>query len=432
MNFDFLNFLRLRKPQAVAELKAQAPTLAPVDTSRGWFPLIHEPYTGAWQRNDALTVDTQLSFYAVYACISRIAGDLGKLRPRVMFKDPGGIWVEDDASPLGATLRRPNNFQNHIQFKENWATSKLTRGNTYALLERDTRSAIVRQHLLGPNRVKPLVAPDGSVFYQLRPDNLAGLGADVTVPASEIIHDRMNCLFHPLMGVSPLYACGLAAGHGITIQRAQSNFFANGSNPGGMLLAPGHISQDTADRLKEQWQDRYTGSNVGRVAVLGDGLKYEPMMMTATDAQLIEQLKITGEMACAAFNMPAFKVGIGAMPTFQNGEILNQIYYSDCLQLHIEQFELCQDNGMGIGAGVRVDGLQRCVNLDLDGLLRMDSATQMKALVDGVAGAIVTPNEARRRLNLKPLPGGDTVYMQQQNWSLEQLSARSAPTDGPR
>ncbi|WP_416381322.1 hypothetical protein, partial [Klebsiella pneumoniae] len=38
------------------------------------------------------------------------------------------------------------------------------------------------------------------------------------VPAREVIHDRFNCLFHPLIGLSPIYAAGLAAMQGHHIQ----------------------------------------------------------------------------------------------------------------------------------------------------------------------------------------------------------------------
>jgi phage portal protein BeeE len=31
------------------------------------------------------------------------------------------------------------------------------------------------------------------------------------VPASEIIHDTYITPFHPLIGLSPIYACGLSA-----------------------------------------------------------------------------------------------------------------------------------------------------------------------------------------------------------------------------
>jgi HK97 family phage portal protein len=180
--------------------------------------------------------------------------------------------------------------------------------------------------------VKPLVAPDGSVYYQLSRDDLAGVGEQVVVPASEIIHDTMCPLFHPLCGVSPLIACGLAAMQGLSIQANATRFFENGAMPGGVLSAPGTIDDVTAARLKEHWEQNYTGSNAGRVAVLGDGLKYEKMAMTAVESQMIEQLKWTAETVCSCFHVPAYMVGVGTPPAYNNVEALNQQYYSQCLQ----------------------------------------------------------------------------------------------------
>ena len=64
-------------------------------------------------------------------------------------------------------------------------------------------------------------------------------------------------------------------------------------------------------RLQEYWNSKYGpgGSSVGAVAVLGGGLKYQPMTMTSTDAQLIEQLKWTSETVCSVFHVPAHMVG---------------------------------------------------------------------------------------------------------------------------
>lgn len=45
-----------------------------------WQTLIHEPYTGAWQKNDELKRTDLTHFHAVFACISLIAADIGKLR----------------------------------------------------------------------------------------------------------------------------------------------------------------------------------------------------------------------------------------------------------------------------------------------------------------------------------------------------------------
>jgi phage portal protein BeeE len=129
-------------------------------------------------------------------------------------------------------------------------------------------------------------------------------------------------------------------------------------------------------------------------------------------------------MVCSVFHVPPFKLGIGQMPTYQNAELLNSIYYSDCLQSQIEQMEACLDDGLGIGLGRPKEGRILGVELDVASLLRMDTATAIDTLAKGVGGGIVAPNEARQRLDLPPVQGGDTPYLQQQNYSLEALDER--------
>jgi HK97 family phage portal protein len=409
--------------------RKRAPTsVTTVDSRRGWWPIIFESSPGAWQRNETWTVDTVLAYHAVYACVTLIANDIGKLRPKLVER-VGKIWQETTSPAFSPVLRRPNRYQNHIQFKQWWITSKLLRGNTYALKQRDGRGVVTALYLLDPSRVEVLVATDGSVYYKLGEDNLSGQGQpSVTVPASEIIHDRMNCLFHPLVGISPIFAAGSAANIGVTIQTNSTGFFGNGSRPGGVLTAPGAISDETAARLKAHWDAGYTGENAGKVAVLGDGLKFEPMRLTAVESQLIEQLKWTAEVVCSVFHVPAFMVGIGNAPTYNNIEALSQQYYSQCLQSLIEEMEACLDDGLGLMAGPNIDfGIE----LDLDGLLRMDSATMMATLEKGVGASIYSPDEARARLDLPPVPGGSSPMAQQQYYSLEALSKRDAAAPMP-
>lgn len=397
-----------------------------VDGNRGWHPLIREPYAGAWQRNREISPDTVLAHHAVYACVTLIASDVGKLRPKLVELDRNGIWTETTSPAFSPVLRKPNRYQNRIQFIEWWITSKLVRGNTYVLKERDNRGVVKALYLLDPSRVKVSVAPDGSVFYKLEQDNLSGIREEdgIFVPASEIIHDRMNCLFHPLVGVSPIFASGTAAMVGLNIESNAESFFGSGSNPSGILTAPTPITKEQADDLSERWNKGYSGENSGKVAVLGSDLKFEPVRMSAVDAQMIEHLKWTAETVCSAFHVPAFKIGAGEQVTYQNGETYNQIYYSDCLQSHIEQFELAMDDGLGIGEGTPVGGKTYGVELDLDALLRMDTAAQYKSLGEGIGSGLLAPNEGRRKIDLKPVAGGDTPYLQQQNYSLAALDER--------
>jgi HK97 family phage portal protein len=398
-----------------------------VDEGRGWYTIVREAWANAWQRNVTVDFNSVVAFHAVFACLTLIASDVAKLRVKLMAKEAGGIWTETSNAAYSPVLRKPNGYQNRIQFWESWILSKLTRGNAYVLKQRDGRGVVTGLYVLDPNRVRPLVSDEGAVFYDLQADNLIGLGQQLIVPAREIIHDRFNCLFHPLVGLSPIFACGLPATQGLRIQNNSATFFANGSKPGGILTAPGRIEEDTAKRLKEYWEANYTGDNAGKVAVLGDGLKYEGMTVDPVDAQLIEQLKWTAEVVCSTFHVPPYKIGVGNMPTYNNIQALNVEYYSQCLQVLIEAAELCLDEGLGIGEGVTVGAGMYGTEFDLDGLLRMDSVTQMEVLDKGKN--LLKPNEARKRLDLPPVEGGDTVYRQQQDYSLAALSKRDAKED---
>ena len=409
----------------ITRAKAAPTGLQPASSAGGWWPLIREPFTGAWQRNREQTNEMILTFHAVYACVTLIASDVAKCRVRLVEQDANGIWVATESASFSPVLRKPNRYQNRIKFYEQWIVSKLLHGNTYVLKQRDERNVVIALYILDPTRTKALVAPDGSVFYELSRDNLAGVEADkIVVPASEIIHDVMVPLFHPLCGVSPLTACGLAAVQGLNIQDQSSFFFANGARPSGVLTAPNQISDTTAKELKDYWEKNFTGDNRGKVAVLGDGLKYEQMTMKAVDAQLIEQLKWSAEVVCSTFHVPAYKIGVGAAPSYNNIEALDQQYYSQCLQSLFECIELSLDEGLGL---VDVKGKIYGSEFDLDDLLRMDSKTM--AETEDKLKNTKTPNESRKRLNLPPVPGGNSVYRQQQDSSLEALAKRDAQDD---
>jgi HK97 family phage portal protein len=389
----------------------------------GWYPLIREPFTGAWQRNLEINVDTAASFHADFACKTLIARDIAKLRVKLVEKDKNDIWSETTNPAFSPVLRRPNNYQTRNQFWECWVLSKLSRGNTYVLKVRDNRQVVTALHVLDPTRVQPLVADDGSVFYRLSSDNLADID-DIIVPAREIIHDRFNCLFHPLVGTPPVFASGLASMLGLNAQKTSALLFENASVPGGILTAPGEISDVEEKRIKEEWELRFSRVNLGRVAVLSGGMKYEKMSITNVEAQMIEQLKWSAEVVCSVYHVPPYKVGVGVLPTYNNVQALNVEYYSQALQSHIEEMEELLDAALGIGVG---EGLG--TEFDTDNLLRMDTVTQVTAIRDAVGAGVMSPNEGRGKLDLKPVDGGASPYLQQQNYSLSALAKRDAQAD---
>lgn len=422
---------RLAKPGElkIAEPQKQKRTLSGVDGGRGWWSLFNNmvaSHLGFQTDSPVINNDQVVRQPTVFACLTLIANDIGKLRPKLM-EQVQRIWSEITSPAFSPVLRKPNRWQTWQQFITQWVLSLLTEGNAYILKERDKRRVVVALYVLDPTRCRPLVSESGDIFYQLQEDDLSGVFEHLpAVPASEIIHDRINCLFHPLVGLSPIFACGLVATKGLKIEENATRFFANQSQPGGVLTAPAEIGDETAARLKAYFEEKFTGENAGKVAVLGDGLEYKPMTTNAVDAQLIEQLKWSAAQIAAVFHVPGYLVGAESVPPNNNIEALRIDYYSRCLQTLIEGIENSLDDGLGL-LGPMADGRVLGVELDLSGLLRMDTKTQVEVLKEASGGAFMKIDEARALFGLPSVTGGDTIYKQHQDYPIEILAKREPP-----
>lgn len=402
--------------------------LQSVESRGGWWPIVREGLTGSWQRNIEIRLDNVLTHPTVFACITLIASDIGKMCLNLVHETKEGIWEETDNPAYSPVLRKPNRYQTIGKFIEQWIFSKLIWGNTYVLKQRDQRGVVVGLYILDPNRVRVLVAEDGSVYYEMMRDTLSNLPREnVVAPAREIIHDPMYTLYHPLVGLPPLHASGLLATLGLNIVTNSANLFGNGSQPGGILTAPAGITDTQAAALKAAWETAFSGANYGKVAVLGGELKYEPLSVPAEKTQLTEQWGKTSESIATTFHVPFHFVG-GPLPPYNNVQTLTVQYFTQCLQSLCKQLETVLDEGLGLGPQF---GNDYGTEFDIDDLLWMDSLTMMSVIKDGVGAAVFTPNEGRQMRNLPPVEGGNTPYLQEQNWPLRLLSQREVPTRQP-
>lgn len=404
------------------EVKAAGLVPPAVRSDRAWIPVVREPYTGAWQQNVELRLETALANPVVFRCVSLIASDIGKLPLRLVAVDADGIWHETTSPAFSPVLRTPNRYQTPAQFFESWMFSKLLWGNTYVLKDRDARGVVTSLYVLDPCRVKPLVAPDGSVYYELQTNELAGLPTGPTVvPAKEIIHDRWNCAFHPLVGLSPLYACGGAASQGLAMQTASTTFFSSGGRPSGMLIAPTEIDPETAKRLSETWH----ALGAGKTAIVGNGMKYEAVGASAEESQWIDQVGWTAKTIAGCFGVPISMVDSSQQPPYANNEASTLQYHSQCLQTHLTAIEAALDGGLELPDPYGTE-------FDLDDLIWLDNATRTKSAHDAVAAGVMSPNEARLKyFGLGPVPGGDSPFLQQQYYSLEALAMRDLSAPAP-
>lgn len=400
------------------EITLKKALTAVTDWRQGWH-VIHEPYTGAWQKNDELKRGDLTCYPALYACLNRISQDIGKL-PFSLRQLNEDVWREKTNPAWSPVLRKPNGYQTAQQFRESWILSKLIDGNTFVLKQRDNRGVVTALYVLDPCRVTPMISEAGRVFYQLNYSIANNLlpesypAQQLTVPAIDVIHDRINPFHHQLLGVPPLCAAALAAGKNLKILRNSSKFFDNGANPGGLISGPAGLNEADAADLKKYWNENFQGDNTGKVAVIGADLKFTPFAFKAADSQLVEQMRYSDEQICQPFGIPPFKIGIGSIPAGLGVDAINLLYHEDALSGHIEAMENLLDEALALPADWGIW-------LDTAPLFRMDEGKKADVATKLVGGGVETPNEGRRRFDLPPLEGGDTVYMQQQDFPLDQV-----------
>lgn len=380
---------------------------------------VKEPFAGAWQAGleEAAGAGTNImAFSAVYSCINIISSDISRMPARVLRPRERGGREEHLFHPLTPLLAKPNDVQTPLQFWQEYFGSKLWTGNTYVLLLRDEREVINEMYVLDPRKVQPLVASDGSVYYRIGVDPLAGtdradkvqdFAGGITVAARDILHDRTVCLFHKLVGVSPLFAAGISAMTGARILTNSERFFANMSRASGVLTAPGKVDKDVAKRLQTEWEQNYSGKGLGKTAVLSNGFEFKPMTINATDAMLVDQLRWTVEDVARVYRVPGFKLGDLTKVSYRNSEHMSRDYFQGCLAYHIVAAEQCLNRVFNLPRGTTVE-------FDLTSLFRTETSERYDAHKTALNAGFKSINEVRAEEDLPGVDGGDEPRVQAQ------------------
>lgn len=114
--------------------------------------------------------------------------------------------------------------------------------------------------------------------------------------------------FDGLIGYSPIAMAKNAIGMAIATEEYGAKFFSNGANPGGVLEHPGVVKDPL--RIRNSWNAVCQGtSNAHRVAILEEGMKFQPIGIPPEQAQFLETRKYQTEEIFRIFRIPPHLVG---------------------------------------------------------------------------------------------------------------------------
>ncbi len=364
----------------------------------GWLSATAGRLMNWWQAGYSLNPYGESSAM-VEACVSAYAQTVAMCPGDHWRKLPNGGRERVSTSALSRILKAPNDYQSISDFLLNLTRRLYLTGNAYAYAVRNNRGEIVELHLYRDGQ--PLVATDGSVFYQLSGNEVAEHRlSSIPVPSRDVLHVRLHTPRHPLKGESPILSTILDRAMAGAALNQQVSFYLNQARPSFMLETDEKLSKEQTDALRARWNEQTQGENAGGTPILTWGLKAKPVATSAHDAQLAELLKLADQNVALAFRMPLQVLGIGGTP-FASTEILMQSWIASGLGFALNHIEEAVGNLFGL-KGVPEEYLE----LDTRALLRSAYKDQITSLKEGVIGGIFSPDEARAQVDLPAVVGG--------------------------
>jgi HK97 family phage portal protein len=388
-------------------LAPQSAAPGPIDDF--WYQPVGGAVTSSGMR---VTADSALTESTTYACVKVLAEDIAGLPLMLFRRGPGDSRDRAKDHPLYEVLHdRPNSFQSAFEWREllmNWAT---LRGNAYSEIVPGARGFVDELIPLHPDRVTPKLLRNGRIVYEYeRPNPPPGEPRKRTIDAGRMFHLRGTSL-DGVKGISVVEAAVRDyIGKAQAEHQYTSRFFSQDARPGGVLKHPNTLSEEAHSRLKQSWASANSGvENAHKVAILEEGLDFQAVGLSNRDAQLVDSAKLTATQIAQFFRMQLHKVQLMHEATFSNIEMQSIEHVTDTIRPWATRWEqailrqLIPESQRG----------ELFAEFIMEDLIRGDIKSQVEALnlaVNGGGhGGMMTVNEARRRLNMPPIEGGDTL-----------------------
>lgn len=350
---------------------------------------------------------TALNATTVMACVTMLCEDFAKLTPSVFRLDGSGARKPATDHELHTLLYRPNDWQNWFEFAEMMQFSLVMRGNAYAVKIRTQRGKVTKFIPVNADWVALWEAPTGELFYRVTPNGLHLMselrGQPFLIPAEDILHIR-GFSMNGLVGASRIVMAKEAIGLSLAYERQAAQWMGQGASLSGILTTDQKLTSDAAKRMGQDWKDQKSGlQNAGKIVVLEQGLKYQPVAMTAADAEFIASRGFQIQEITRTFRIPAHMIGDLQRATNNNITQLAQEYINLTMSSYTERWKWKLDSDFDLRAqNIRID-------FDLSALTRADTTQRYNNYARGVMGGFLTPNEARADDGRDPKPNGDDL-----------------------
>jgi len=350
-----------------------------------------------WQVGDAypgpatssgvrVNADTAQRLSAVWACI-RLLCDVISTMPCHAY----AAGSRDPVDPAPAMLRSPAAGVPFHDWIAQVLRSLLLSGNAWGIITSRVGAGLrpSQVELIAPHRVTVQVATDGTVTYRLD-------GSEVD--RDDLWHVRAYPTPGSILGLSPIGYAAQAVGVGIAAEKFGAQFFGDGATPTGVLATDQRLSNDQAQQYSTIW-NTFFGNRTGqrRVAVLGDGMRFQQISVPPDESQFLETQKFTVAQVCRIYGVPPEMIAAeaGNSLTYANVEMRSLDFLTYAINPWLVRLETALTDLVPRG--------QYC-KFNTGGLLRTDLKSRYESYEIGLRAGFLTVVEVRELEDREPLP----------------------------
>lgn len=372
-----------------------------------------------------LSSEGTLSYAPIWYGVNKIAGHIAQLPVGVYRRLERGA-ERDRKHNVHRVMRRPNPYQSSVLFREQVAT--------HSLLEGNGRAAIVRRSSGANSGVSELIPlmPECTATFLVNGEKWHGTRPDE--------NDRLRLFFKPLDATderpdgSPngiillpdrdvVHIPGLSCDgvNGLPLRRiAQRNLGASintekrlgaqmekGFAGNLMLEIPTGLLRDKkeAEEFLENFERKHNSpEKAGKVGMLREGMKANLLTMNNRDAEMIENRKFQRQDAALWLGLESI-LGDDSSVSYNSLEQKNLAYLMNTLNKWLSRWE--QELEFKLLPKRQFDSESHFIRFNTAALLKSDYKTAVESLAQAIGATIMSPNEAREKLDMNPYEGGD-------------------------
>ena len=347
--------------------------------------------------------DTAMTQSAFWACV-RLLTETVSAMPIVCYEKDieSGVKRVTTKNDLWRLLNyQPNRYQTKTEFFESVMLNLTVWGNAYVAVER-VGTRIVSLQVYPSSQVEPRLLEDGSMVYQYStPDG------SVKVFAKDSIW-HIKLFGNGLVGLSPLGYAGNTLGLSKNLSDRQNKLASNGGKTNGILTVDRALTKDQKESIRKSFAGLQEG-NADQLFILEADFNYQQSSLSPSDMQLLESRRFSIEDIARFMGVPSVLINdTAASTTWGSGiEQINQGFYKLNLKPYLERIE----SSIKRHLMTRKEWDSVDIEFNFDSLLRADKVTRLDAQSKAVNAGILSPNEARAEEGMKPMDGGDKIYL---------------------